>query len=292
MNRIFFSGCLILLFSCQTQKISFDAMGHFEADETTIMSESSGRLLDVYPLEGEKIQTGDTVAIADTSGIVLQLEQIGAQMNALTGKIPGIKAQEKVVDTELAIQLKERERFSKLVDEQAVSGKSLDDINHQIELAKARKLTFAAQLSGLQQDLKVLEAQRAVMMEQKAHCIIVAPVSGTVLDLVARKGEVVVPGKPVIKLADLENITLKAYVTGDQFSSIKLGQTVKVRIDAPDDLYFEYPGLIYHIADKAEFTPKVIQTRKERANLVYPVKVRVKNDGRIKIGMPGELLFQ
>lgn len=208
------------------------------------------------------------------------------------GKIPGIKAQEKVVATELEILQKERDRFSKLVDEQAVSGKSLDDVVHQIELAKARKSTFSTQLTALQQDYKVLESQRAVMLEQKNHCLIKAPLAGSVLDLVARKGEMVVPGKPILKMADLENITLKAYITGDQFSSVNLEQKVKVKIDAPDGNYFEYPGQIYHISEKAEFTPKVIQTKKERANLVYPVKIRVKNDGRIKIGMPGELYLQ
>jgi HlyD family secretion protein len=213
-------------------------------------------------------------------------------MAALNSKVPGIRAQEKVVDTELEILKKEKDRFAKLVEEQAVSGKTLDDVLHQIDLAKARKSTFATQLTSLQQELKVIEAQGAVLQEQKRHCLIIAPVSGSVLNLVSRKGEMVIPGKPILKMADLENITLKAYITGDQISSVRVDQVVRVRIDGPDESFLEYAGVIYHVADQAEFTPKVIQTKKERQNMVYAVKVRVKNDGRIKMGMPGELLFK
>ncbi len=281
----------MILLSCNRKDREFDAMGHFEADEITLMSETSGRIISMNFKEGDRILTGDTVAITDTITASLQIRQLHAQQEAVVSRIPTIQAQERMVDKEISVLNTEKERFSKLVEEQAATSKSLDDIKNQIELAKVKKTGFKPQINSLMQELEVLRAQEVLLTEQMKKCFIISKTSGTVLDLIANESEIVVPGKAIMKMADLENMILKAYISGDQLATFNTSQSVTVRIDKPDKDYYTYKGVIYWVSDQAEFTPKVIQTKKERVNLVYAVKVRVQNDGRIKIGMPGELLL-
>jgi HlyD family secretion protein len=231
------------------------------------------------------------VALIDTIPVYLQILQSRAQQAAILSKIPGIRAQEKVVETEIAILKSEKLRFEKLLTDQATSGKSLDDIVHQIELANARKATFATQIASLHQEEAVSTAQQNILADQLKKCRIISPADGVVINLISKEGDLMVPGKLILKLADIDQIIMKAYVSEDQLSKIKIADQVKVKIDSPDGGFLEYPGQIYWISDQAEFTPKVIQTKKERVNLVYAVKARVRNDGRIKIGMPGELFL-
>lgn len=282
---------LMAFLSCNRKEQEFDAMGHFEADELTLMSETSGRIIRMSIREGDKILSGDTVAITDTVSPTLQIKQLRAQQEAVKSKIPTIRSQERVIDKEIEVLQTEKERFSKLVNEQAATAKSLDDINNQIELARVRKSGFQPQINSLMQELEVLKAQEALLAEQLNKCFIISKTSGTVLDLIAKESEIAVPGKAILKLADMDNLILKAYVSGDQLTAFTNGQTVSVRIDKPEKEYCTYQGEVFWVSDQAEFTPKVIQTKKERINLVYAIKVRVKNDGRIKIGMPGELLL-
>lgn len=282
---------LMILLSCNRKEQEFDAMGHFEADELTLMSETSGRIIRMTIREGDKINAGDTVAITDTVSPILQIRQLEAQQEAVRSKIPTIRSQERIIDKEISVLQTEKERFAKLVDEQAATSKSLDDITNQIELAKVRKSGFQPQINSLMQELEVLKAQEALLSEQLNKCFIISKTSGTVLDLIANESEITVPGKAILKLADLDNMILKAYVSGDQLPTFTNGQSVRVRIDKPEKEYYTYEGQVFWVSDQAEFTPKVIQTKKERVNLVYAIKVRVKNDGRIKIGMPGELIL-
>ncbi|MFO7617632.1 MAG: HlyD family efflux transporter periplasmic adaptor subunit [Bacteroidales bacterium] len=279
------------LLSCSRSGPDFDAMGHFEAEEQTIVAETSGRITGLEAREGHRLSLGDTVAITDTLTVALQMEQLIAQKEALRSRLPGIRAQETVVETEMEILGKEADRFRKLVSDQAVSGKSLDDILSQLKMAKARKETFGSQVANIAAELSVLDAQEAILLEQKRKCLILSPADGIVIDLIARNSDMMVPGKPVLKMADLDNIILKAYLTGDQLPLVRLGGRVQVRIDDPTGNYLTYQGIVYWISDQSEFTPKVIQTKKERVNLVYAVKIRVPNDGKIKIGMPGEMLL-
>jgi len=281
----------MILLSCNRKEQGFDAMGHFEADELTLMSETSGRIIRMTIREGDKINAGDTVAITDTVSPTLQIRQLEAQQEAVRSKIPTIRSQERIVDKEISVLQTEKERFAKLVEEQAATSKSLDDINNQIELAKVRKSGFQPQINSLMQELEVLKAQEALLSEQVNRCFIISKTAGTVLDLIANESEITVPGKAILKLADLDNMILKAYVSGDQLPTFTTGQSVRVRIDKPEKEYYTYEGQVFWVSDQAEFTPKVIQTKKERINLVYAIKIRVKNDGRIKIGMPGELLL-
>jgi HlyD family secretion protein len=287
------SLCFIFVFalSCSRKDAGFDAMGHFEADEYTLTAESAGRIIQLDLDEGNNVHQGDIVAITDTVSVFLQLRQSKAQQMAIESKIPGIMAQEKVVETEIAVLKSEKERFEKLYTDKATSGKSLDDIVHQIDLAMARKGTFSTQIASLREEINVNVAQQNVLADQLRKCRVISPANGVVINLIARFSDLMIPGKPILKLADIERIILKAYVSEDQLSKIKISDQVKVKIDGPDGGFLEYPGQVYWISDQAEFTPKVIQTKKERVNLVYAVKVRVKNDGRIKIGMPGELFL-
>lgn len=277
--------------ACNRKGPDFDAMGHFEAEEQTIVAETSGRIISLRPMEGQRLSSGDTVAITDTASVVLQINQLKAQMNALRSRLPGIRAQVGVLETEMAILDNERDRFARLVSDQAASGKSLDDILNQLTLAKARKETFRSQVASITAEMAVLEAQEAQLLDQKRRCLILSPATGVVIDLIARQADMMTPGKPILKMADIDTIILKAYISGDQLSSVEPGQKVHVRIDAPGGDFYHYEGVVYWISSQSEFTPKVIQTKKERVNLVYAVKVRVPNDGKIKIGMPGEMLL-
>lgn len=287
------SICFIVVFalSCSRKDTGFDAMGHFEADEYILTAESSGRIIQLDPREGEKVQQGDTVAVTDTISVYLQLQQSKAQQAALESKIPGIRALEKVVDTEISGLMYDKERFATLVTDKAISGKTLDDVVHQLNLAIARKGTYTTQIASLRQDENVILAQQNILADQLKKCRVISPANGVVINLIAKLSDLMVPGKPILKLADLDQIIFKAYVSEDQLSSVKISDWVKVKIDSPDGKSLEYPGQVYWVSDQAEFTPKVIQTKKERVNLVFAVKVRVKNDGRIKIGMPGELFL-
>lgn len=287
------SICFIVVFalSCSRKDTGFDAMGHFEADEYILTAESSGRIIQLDPREGEKVQQGDTVAVTDTISVYLQLQQSKAQQAALESKIPGIRALEKVVDTEISGLMYDKERFATLVTDKAISGKTLDDVVHQLNLAIARKGTYTTQIASLRQDENVILAQQNILADQLKKCRVISPANGVVINLIAKLSDLMVPGKPILKLADLDQIIFKAYVSEDQLSSVKISDRVKVKIDSPDGKSLEYPGQVYWVSDQAEFTPKVIQTKKERVNLVFAVKVRVKNDGRIKIGMPGELFL-
>jgi HlyD family secretion protein len=291
MKSISFFLIFFALVSCSRNQSGFDAMGHFEADEFMLSAETGGRIIKLGVQEGDRVHRGDTVALIDTIPVYLQILQSRAQQAAILSKIPGIRAQEKVVETEIAILKSEKLRFEKLLTDQATSGKSLDDIVHQIELANARKATFATQIASLHQEEAVSTAQQNILADQLKKCRIISPADGVVINLISKEGDLMVPGKLILKLADIDQIIMKAYVSEDQLSKIKIADQVKVKIDSPDGGFLEYPGQIYWISDQAEFTPKVIQTKKERVNLVYAVKARVRNDGRIKIGMPGELFL-
>ncbi|MDD3385998.1 MAG: HlyD family efflux transporter periplasmic adaptor subunit [Bacteroidales bacterium] len=279
------------LLSCSRKTTEFDAMGHFEADEQTVVAETSGRIIWLKAQESQRLCRGDTIAITDTVTIGLQIEQLHAQKKALNARLPGIYSQETVVDTEIEILEKEVQRFRNLLSDQAVSEKSFDDAKSKLKIARAKKETFQSQMESIAAELSVLEAQEAVMKDQQRKCFVLAPTDGVVIDLIARQADMMIPGKPILKMANLDQIILKAYLSEDQLSMVSLGSLVGVRIDGPVGSYLNYTGMIYWIADQSEFTPKVIQTKKERVNLVYAIKIRVPNDGKIKIGMPGEMIL-
>ena len=310
MKKIFFGITIIsviFLSACNGNENGFDASGTFEADETIVSSELGGKLLSFNVEEGMHLTKDSVIGSVDATNINLQQEQVEASVNALGQKTSSASEQVRLLQDQLAVQqtsldnlLHEKTRIENLLKADAATGKQLDDINYQIDAAKkqmavtqqqinVRKNDVATQNRSILSEADPLRKRIAQLEDQANRANIINPVTGTVLTKYAEAGEVTSAGKALYKIADLSELNLRAYVTGVQLPTIKLGQQVKVMIDEGKKKYKEYPGIIVWISDKAEFTPKTIQTKEERANLVYAIKVKVKNDGFLKIGMYGEV---
>lgn len=285
-----------LLTACNDNKVSFDASGSFEAEETIISSEATGTIKQFNIEEGQTLGAGQEIGYIDSLQLYLKKKQLEAQITAILGKKPNIPVQLSALQEQLKTTERERTRVANLVKGDAATPKQLDDINAQIEVLKkqieAQQSTLSISSEGLSKDIVPLQVQVEQLNDQLAKCKIINPANGTVLAKYAEANEMTTTGKPLYKIADLSNIILRAYITGDQLTQVKLNQTVKVLTDDGKGGYKETEGTISWINDKAEFTPKTIQTKNERANMVYAIKVKVKNDGTYKIGMYGEIKFQ
>ncbi len=298
-----------LLMACKSNQDTFDAQGSFEADEVIVSSELTGRITAFKVKEGDTLHAGSIVGKLDAAPIALQKEQVEAGIRALKQKTvdagPSVKLLEDqlaVQETQLANLLQEKTRTERLLKQDAATGKQLDDISFQVEAMKKQmavtKQQIAVQVNNTNtQNRSILsesdpqQKRIAQLDDQLQRTFITNPINGTVLTKYAEAGEITGAGKALYKIADLQTLTLRVYVTGNQLAAIKLGQTVKVYTDKSKDAYNETTGTVYWISDKAEFTPKTIQTKEERANLVYAIKIRVKNDGLLKIGMYAEIKF-
>lgn len=296
--------------ACTPGDDEFDAQGTFEAEEVIVSSELAGRIKSLEIEEGSTINMGDTVGTIDAENIHLQKDQVIASIEALNEKTYDVSPQVKLLEEQLQVQqlqLKnlrhEQERIQRLFNQDAATGKQRDDINSQVEVLQKQMEVTRQQIQvqqrnaqtqnrGILSEGKPLQKRIAQLEDQLSKSSIINPVKGTILTKYAEQGEVTAPGKALYKIADLSTIVLRAYISGKQLPQVKIGQQVKVYIDQEKDSYTEYPGTIRWISDKAEFTPKTIQTKEERANLVYAIKVAVKNDGHLKIGMYGELRFK
>lgn len=304
------ASALAFLSACGNGKSHADATGTFEADEVIVSSELSGKLLYFNVEEGMPIAKDSIVGKVDATGISLQQEQVEASIRSLSQKTADASPQIVLLQNQLAVQqsqldnqLHEKTRIENLVKADAATGKQLDDINAQIEVTRrsmrvtqqqmnVQKSNIATQNRGILSETDPLKKRVAQLQDQEQRAGIVNPISGTVITKFAEPGEITSAGKPLYKIADLSSLNLRIYISGTQLPLVKLGQTVTVFIDNGPDKYKTYSGTITWISDKAEFTPKTIQTKEERANLVYAVKVKVKNDGYLKIGMYGEVKFQ
>ena len=285
-----------VLTACNNNKVSFDASGSFEAEETIISSEATGTIKQFSIEEGQTLEAGQTIGYIDSLQLYLKKKQLEAQVTAILGKKPNIPVQLSALQEQLRTAERERTRVANLVKGDAATPKQLDDINAQIEVLKkqieAQKSTLSISSEGLGKDVVPLQVQIEQLNDQLAKCYIINPASGTVLSKYAEANEMTSAGKPLYKIANLSNIILRVYITGDQLPQAKLNQTVKVLTDDGKGGYKETEGTVTWINDKAEFTPKTIQTKDERANMVYAVKIKVKNDGSYKVGMYGEIKFQ
>lgn len=311
MNKLIVTGIAVavIVTACNRNTPKFDASGTFEVDEVIVSAEQNGKLLSFNVAEGQAIPAQQVVGIIDAENLSLQKEQIQASIDALHDKTADVRPQVKLLQEQLDVQqsqlnnmLHERTRIENLLKQDAATGKQLDDMNSQIEVLQ-RQMDVTRQQINVQMtntstqnrtvlsEKKPLEKRVAQLSDQINKAQIINPVGGTVITKYAEPGEVTAAGKALYKIANLDTLTLRAYITGTQLPQIKLNQTVKVMIDSGANAYREYPGTITWVSDKAEFTPKTIQTKEERANLVYAIKVRVKNDGYLKIGMYGEVLF-
>ncbi len=310
MKKLFFGMIALtslLTIGCNGNGNEFDASGTFEADETIVSSEIPGKILSFNVEEGMHLSKDSIVGTVDATNIDLQQQQVEASINALNEKTANVNPQIELLRDQLAVQqsqldnlLHERTRIENLLKADAATAKQLDDINAQIDLVKktmtvtqqqinVKKNDIATQNRSILSEAEPLRKRVAQLEDQQQRANILNPVTGTVIAKYAEAGEITSSGKALYKIADLSELNLRAYVTGVQLSIIKLGQQVKVMIDQGEKKYKEYTGTIVWISDKAEFTPKTIQTKEERANLVYAIKVKVKNDGLLKIGMYGEV---
>lgn len=311
MNKLIvtLTATAMLFAACNRNAPEFDASGTFEVDEVIVSAEQTGKILSFNVFEGQAIPRQQVVGIIDAENLSLQKEQMQASIEALQERTYSVQPQIKLLEDQLAVQqsqlknlLHERTRIENLLKQDAATGKQLDDITSQIEVLQ-KQMDVTRQQINVQRtntntqnrtvlsEKKPLEKRVAQLSEQIGKAQIINPVGGTVITKYAEAGEVTAAGKALYKIASLDTLTLRAYITGTQLPQIKLNQPVKVMIDSGAKAYREYPGTITWISDKAEFTPKTIQTKEERANLVYAIKVRVKNDGYLKIGMYGEVMF-
>ena len=305
-----FSMAAAIAGGCNMNNNASDASGTFEADEVIVSSEVTGKILKMDIQEGSVLTKDSVVAVIDSSQLVLQKEQVEASISALRQKTMDVKPQVKLLQDQITVQqaqlenaLYEKSRTQKLIKADAATTKQLDDLNSQIDVLqkqiavnqqqiKVQESATGTQNATVLSESSPLRRSVAQIQDQVSRTSVVNPVNGTVLTKYAMAGEITTPGKALNKIADLSIITLRAYITGSQLSQVKLNQSVTVLVDDGVSKYKDYDGVIYWISDKAEFTPKTIQTKDERANLVYAIKIHVKNDGYLKIGMYGEVKFK
>jgi len=281
----------MMVFSCNRNSDKADAYGNFEADETLISDEVNGKLLEFNINEGDELTSGDLVGIVDTVQLYYQKKQLMAKKAAIETNFSNIVSQVAVIDEQIKTLEKERARVEKLLQSQVATQKQLDDIVGQINILEKQKASVKSQNASLFAEIEAVNSSIAQVDDQIKRAYIVNPVNGIVLDKYVQQFELVNAGKPLYKIADMNEIILRAYVSGDQLDEIKIGQKVQIEIDKSANENHVYEGTVTWISSEAEFTPKIIQTKKERVSLVYAVKIRVVNDGKIKIGMPGEVYF-
>lgn len=292
MKRFVLMAVAAMAASCG-REAAFDAQGTFEATEIVISAEAAGRILRFDIEEGATVEPGAALGEIDSVQLDLQRRQLAAQLAALTESRPDIRAQAAALREQIAKQEHEQARVKKMLRNGAATEKQLDDIEAQIRILQSQ---LAATLSSLDKNTAsidgnaaALEAGIAALDDRIAKCRIVSPVAGVVLAKYAEAGELATPGKPLMKVADLKRIFLRAYFTSEQLAAIETGDTVTVTADFGRNERYDYEGRIVWISPESEFTPKTIQTRNSRANLVYAVKIAVRNDGRLKIGLAGEV---
>lgn len=285
----------LLLFSCGGSNGKFDATGTFESEEVIVSSEAMGKLIRFDVEEGATLSKDQIVGVVDTLQLYLKKKQLEASIKAVLSKQPDIATQLAAFEEQIKSATTEKKRIENLVKSNAATTKQLDDINTQLDVLNkqynATKSNLTITKQGLQSETYPLQIQIEQIQDQINKSVIKNPIDGTVLTRYAKQSEITSTGKALYKIADLSEMTLRAYVNGDQLGQIKLGQKVKVFVDRGNGEQKEMSGEIFWVSSKAEFTPKTIQTKDERANLVYAIKVKVKNDGYLKIGMYGEINF-
>ena len=291
-KMIFVVFTAVLLSACQVER-QYDASGNFEAAEITISAEATGRILALDIREGQEIIAGQKVGSIDSMQIYLSKLQLEKNILAVTKNRPDLQKQISALETQIRKQKTEQNRVQKLFNDGAATNKQLDDINAQIEILEnqleAQKSSLQNSVLSIDAQTSSIEMQIAQIEDKLAKCSVFSPISGTVLAKYVNVCEYVVTGKPLFKVADLHNIYMRAYLTSAQLSKIKIGQHVKIFADFGGNNTREYNGIIEWISSKSEFTPKNIPTDKELENIVYAVKITVKNDGYIKIGMYGRI---
>lgn len=295
---LYISLAIALLSSCSNKDGDYDASGSFEATEIIVSAEANGKIEKLSVMEGQQLEQGQQVGLIDSTQLYLQKMNLLSNAKGVRAQQPNIAAQTASIKEQIATLEKEKQRTTNLIKANAATQKQLDDINGQMEVLQKQ---LSASQSTLQKSSQNITAQSSAMdiqieqiEDRLQKSIIKSPITGTVLNKYSEEGELANMGTPLFKIADINNMTLRVYVTNDQLSAVKLNDKVQVLVDESNDSeanYRAYEGIVTWISDKSEFTPKTIQTKNERANLVYAMKVSVKNDGYLKIGMYGEVRF-
>ena len=281
----------VLLTGCKNKTEKADAFGNFEATEVIISAETNGRIIQFDPVEGVKVDKGTMIALIDTTVLHLQKAEIDAGMKSVITRISSINAQNDILIQQIENLNINITRIGKMLKDDAATQKQYDDLTGQAAVLQKQITANNTQKTSVAAELSVSNSKKASVNEQIKRCTIISPLKGTVIEKYSEAGEITASGKPLVKIADLSVIKLKVYVSGAQLGKIKTGQTCTVRIDNGEKGYSSYPGTISYISEKAEFTPKIIQTKEERVILVYAVNIDVMNNGTLKSGMPGEAIF-
>lgn len=293
--KLFITGVAALFTACQNDGGDYDASGIFETTEVIVSAKANGEIMQFDVEEGQQVKPGTVLGYIDTLQLAFQKAQLRANQSATASRILDTDRQIAAIRQQIAVQQRERQRYEQLVKANAATQKQLDDIDYQIEVLEKQLAATAEQVnssnSSLDNQGQSLEAQLSQVDDKMRNAVITSPIEGTVLTKYAEPGEYAVPGKALFKVANVTDMKLRAYVTADQLTTLRLGQKVTVYADSGESDWKAYQGTVTWISDKAEFTPKTIQTRDERANLVYAVKIAVRNDGLIKDGMYGDVKF-
>ncbi|MCX6322454.1 MAG: HlyD family efflux transporter periplasmic adaptor subunit [Bacteroidia bacterium] len=281
----------ILLGGCKNKTDQADAFGNFEATEVMVSAETSGRIQQFTAVEGSEIDKDAGIALIDTTLFHLQKGEIEAAMKSVGTRISSINAQNDILNQQIKNMNVNINRTEKMLKDDAATQKQFDDLAGQVAVLQKQIAANNTQKASVAAELSVYESKKATLNEQIKRSSVKSPLKGTIIEKYSEAGEITAAGKPLVKIADLSVIKLKVYVSGAQLGSIKTGQQCTVRIDKGEKEFSSFAGTISYISGKAEFTPKIIQTKEERVTLVYAVNIDVKNDGTLKSGMPGEAIF-
>jgi HlyD family secretion protein len=284
---------IAIMFSagCKNKSDQPDAYGNFEATEVIVSAETGGRILQFTPVEGTDIGKGAEIALIDTILFHLQKAEINAGMKSVISRIGSISAQNDILDQQILNLNVNITRIENMLKDDAATKKQYDDLAGQVAVLRKQIAANNTQKASVAAELSVYQSKKATLNEQVTRSSVKSPLKGTIIEKYSEEGEMTAAGKPLVKIADLSIIKLKVYVSGAQLGSLKLGQQCKVRTDNGKKGYNTFGGTISYISGKAEFTPKIIQTKEERVTFVYAVTINVNNDGTLKSGMPGEAIF-
>lgn len=291
MKNIFLLLTGLTVFGCGIDEEKADAYGNFEAEVITVSALASGTIKSLNVQEGRSIDSGQYLGFIDTTQLHLKKEQLMAQYEAIQARSPGISAEIEVLEEQLRAAKEELERFRPLVEEGAATQKQVDDLKNRISLLEKKISRVRVQNLPLSRELGSVRTQIKQLDQQIEEARVYAPFKGTVLKKLKQAGELATMGSPLFRMTDLDTLSLKAFLSGPQLTEVKLGQQVEVRVDESEDSMISYTGVIRNIAEEAEFTPKTIQTKEQRVDLVYAMEIAVPNDGKLKSGMPAEVYF-
>jgi HlyD family secretion protein len=281
----------LILSGCSNKNSQADAYGNFEATEVTVSAETNGRIEKFDVTEGNTIDKGTAIALIDTTILHLQKAEVDATMGSVRTKITSINAQNDILSQQIENLNINISRIGKMLKDEAATQKQLDDLTGQVAVLQKQIAANNTQKTSVMAELSVYVSKKSTLSEQINRSIVKSPIKGTIIEKYSEAGEITAAGKPLIKIADLSVLKLKVYVSGAMIGSVKLGQECIVRTDDGKKGFVSFKGTVGYISGKAEFTPKIIQTKEERVTFVYAVEIEVKNDGTLKSGMPGEALF-